>query len=391
MTPTGPKTLCNACGVRRQRLIRKQQAAVAGVTPTAPVAAVQARRRLATRRRPGASASLIADEDVFAPAGAGSVSEQSSDEAEMTVMGWRTTAAEVPRPQRGQHSAATGTDVEDSCNEEETAAYDLLFFAGFDCGDYGYSAPSGPSHGHNTRRQAAPQRRSDDFYYYEEQDHEGEHGVAAGEHERLPMSAPALQQVSSIKRRRVLAAPPKVHIRPGRSAMTSFPSSSAEHEAAAVPAVSNMSSLPAAAGPAPASSSDAATAELLPAAPAVLPSSAMLALQLPLLPLALPALSLPGAVVAGGASPADLEMIAALHAEFQRACMQMQQAVAAAEAVGAVAAERRDAADAAHAVAAVASQRLADGAKVVAALPEVRDVLAELHTGPVAMAVAPPL
>ncbi|KAG2441027.1 hypothetical protein HXX76_003880 [Chlamydomonas incerta] len=308
------------------------------------------------------------------------------------MMGWHSAAAvqpqlaAAPRPQRGQHAAATGADVEDSCNEEETAAYDLLFFAGFDCGDF-HSAPSGPSHGHNTRRHVAPQRRSDDFYYYEEQEHEGEHGVAAEEQEQLPMSAP--QQLSSTKRRRVLAAPPKVHIRPGRPAATSFPSSSAEYETVAAPALSNMSSLPAAAGPAPVSSSDAATVELLPAAPAVLPPAAMLALQLPLLPLALPGLSLPlpKANAAGGAaaSPADLQIIAALHAEFQRACMQMQQAVAAAEAVGAVAVERRDAADTAHAAAAAASQRLADGAKSLAALPQVRDVLTELHGGAAAV------
>ncbi|EFJ47495.1 hypothetical protein VOLCADRAFT_117837, partial [Volvox carteri f. nagariensis] len=47
--PMGPKTLCNACGVRRQRLLRKQQAATSGNIPTAPVAAVQARRRLLGR------------------------------------------------------------------------------------------------------------------------------------------------------------------------------------------------------------------------------------------------------------------------------------------------------------------------------------------------------
>ncbi|PNH06851.1 GATA transcription factor 8 [Tetrabaena socialis] len=219
--PMGPKTLCNACGVRRQRLLRKQQAAAVGVVQTAPVAAVQARRRLGSR---ATEQMHLSGDFSFGVGPAGSDSDHSSDNTEL---GWTPGSAhhhhhrhsqlqpnpsDLPTllPTRDCDPAYASTMGPESGgeslkgNEEACAAYDLLFFAGVGVGG-GHDAPPPPAalrgrsllcrsrglaydeegadeeeepygsgagaarHGHNTRRQVLPLRRSDEFLYYDQE------------------------------------------------------------------------------------------------------------------------------------------------------------------------------------------------------------------------------
>ncbi|GLC33194.1 hypothetical protein PLESTB_000360600 [Pleodorina starrii] len=405
--PKGPKTLCNACGVRRQRLLRKQQAATVGSIPTAPVAAVQARRRTASRVALQAP-TMESDE---LPFGVTSGSEHSSDETEVD---WAT-AMPVKQQQQGQRQQQLlQHEVEESCNEDESAAYDLLYFAGVQRSAGGLSGVGSDCpldhhrqtqqhqqhHGHNTRRHVQPVHRSDDFYYFYEE--EEAPGLESGETE----------DGSGPKRRKVTTAPP--HLVGPWMAGSSFSSSedAPENELLAsqrVKASDNSASLlqqqhhgsveepqvggnalallqtvPAFLGSAPIPSAPAPATTMPSASASTAASSSPLyalpvPVALPVLPLSLP--SLPAV------SAKDYEVLLKLQLDFQRACLQLHQANVQCEAVSAVVAEHRQAATSAHEQAAAASQQLAEEARAVADRYRLRDVLSDLR--PAAAAAAP--
>ncbi|KAG2486915.1 hypothetical protein HYH03_014414 [Edaphochlamys debaryana] len=420
--PAGPKTLCNACGVRRQRLLRKQQAQSVGASPTAPVAAVQARRRTTPRRAAQAPPPLAEDFTFAAP---GSPSEQSSDEAEPNwALAAKQPAAAAAQLQRRETDDGAGSAA---CNEEESAAYDLLFFASGAVSaddaealsdfalDAAHRTHAAPQHGHNTRRHVVPaQRRNEDFLYYEEGAGVGA-GVGVGAGTGAVPSGLAGGYTHTIKRRRVVVAPPVHRVRvihhlpprpsasscsdegsadsrPRASTPTASPAPAAVASIFAssrpAPAVSDISpslaSVPAAephpsglqpqhsvaeqpappAVPAPAAAAATAAPPALPAALA--PLAPLLTLSPSALPVSVLPLSLTAPLPLPGISAADMAAIVALHAEFQAACLKLQQANAAVEAVSAVAAEQAQAAEAARGAAVEASQQLADGARAVA-------------------------
>ncbi|GIL44667.1 hypothetical protein Vafri_2184 [Volvox africanus] len=437
--PMGPKTLCNACGVRRQRLLRKQQAATVGIVPTAPVAAVQARRRIVGRATP--QSTPLESEDM--PFGAASGSEHSSDETEVD---WATGTANKQHHQLQNHhqhhpreQMITPQEVEESCNEDESAAYDLLFFAGVECGSqnlhqhHDHHDQQLQGHGHNTRRHVQPVRRQDDFFYYSEDEAVGlergrmEQGGCkraritalapspqpppTGLHLRLQQhhmvrpwhGGPSLSSTEDMAESEVAFKLSKAY---GDAAtMQQQPQPQPAHEEPVQQQI--QTHLQSALGQQqqqqpgePCQLPPTAMADLKDHTSGVAPAEALgrsnllalpsvahfsVPMALPVLPLSLPlpALSLPTI------STKDLEILVKLQLEFQRACMQLHHANVACEAVGAVVEERRQAAVSAHDQAAVASQQLAAEARAMTDRYRLRDVLNRVHADPLAGRAAP--
>ncbi|GLI65442.1 hypothetical protein VaNZ11_008819 [Volvox africanus] len=437
--PMGPKTLCNACGVRRQRLLRKQQAATVGLVPTAPVAAVQARRRIVGRATP--QSTPLESEDL--PFGAASGSEHSSDETEVD---WATGTANKHHHHHHQlhprEQLAAPQEVEESCNEDESAAYDLLFFAGVECGSQHFHQHHDhldqqlQGHGHNTRRHVQPVRRQDDFFYYSEDEAVGlERGrMDQGGCKRpriTALVAPALQppptgldlrlqqhhvirpwqrgsSLSStedmaesevafklskasgdVAKMQQQSQPQLAHGEPVQQEIQTHLQSALGQQQQQQQQPGERCQLP------PTARADlnehasglAPSEELGQPNPLAIPPIGHFSvpMALPVLPLSLPlpALSLPAI------STKDLEILVKLQLEFQRACMQLHHANVACEAVGAVVEERRQAAVSAHDQAAVASQQLAAEARAMADRYRLRDVLNRLQADPIARRAVP--
>ncbi len=245
-----PKTLCNACGVRRQRLMRKQQAAVLDASQIAVATSVQARRRhfvhvtvstslwfeaneaRLARSRPLPYSRFVLPLQQPLSEDMPVASEPSSEEEQGCLpMAMQPPLQLVTMPALVAPVGMAPEPVEGGSEADESAALDLLFFAnGAASGDALRSTAQGSGWRREAvkRRAVNPPRRGDDFVYYEDS------GTGAG------AAAAALGAVSEpasyVKRRRVVAPPRITRIGPPSAALPGPSISSASEVSGRPPA-----------------------------------------------------------------------------------------------------------------------------------------------------------